>query len=215
MGKHNKFQTKPLFEHVSGRGVEDSDISVDSSGDGEDYTGGIDEAGMKRLMELLGDDALDEFDAARLDALTGAESGDEEVSDAIARDKVDDLSGSEEAALSDDDSESEGEDEEDMALDDVSSVDEDIVPKQKVVIDNKVGLKIPFHQADSYSDNEVLAIYSLLFREYGKPLNLTPPYPGQKLSPLPTPTPSKSPMLTMIWKGSLHCALPPRPIFVA
>ena len=121
----------------------------DEEEDEDDETGGVDEPGMKRLMELLGDDALDEFDAAQLDALKGDDSGDEEGSESGSEDGSEE--GELEGPLSDEDSEDDDgeggeedvemqdEDGEDIvALDDVSSVDEDAVPRQKVVIDNKV-----------------------------------------------------------------------------
>lgn len=121
----------------------------DEEEDEDDETGGVDEPGMKRLMELLGDDALDEFDAAQLDALKGDDSGDEEGSESGSEDGSEEEE--QEGPLSDEDSEEDEEQDEDgdvamqgedgediVALDDVSSVDEDAVPRQKVVIDNKV-----------------------------------------------------------------------------
>lgn len=150
MGKTKKSTSAPvkISEKVVSEKVADLAHEASDESDDEDETGGVDEAGMKRLMELLGDDALDEFDAAQLDALTGVVSGDEENSEAGSD------SGSEEdeeeGPLSDEDSEdddeeeqeeeddeeagegaSEDDDEDVIALDDVSSVDEDAVPRQK------------------------------------------------------------------------------------
>jgi rRNA-processing protein EBP2 len=147
--------------------------SRDDSEESDDETDGIDEKGMKRLMELLGDDALDEPSAAQLDALKGADdisedsstpedgnnaSGSEaeredvigdgasEGSEALSSSNDNDGGDAEEHADSEDEkmasaeNEAEEKDEEEIALDDRDdiSIDEDAVPKQKVIIDNKV-----------------------------------------------------------------------------
>lgn len=119
---------------------------------------------MKRMMELLGEDGMDEFDAAQLDALAGpssaagsdedkdedeenweSESGsgdeDEEGSISGEEDEEEEVDGSEAEQVNGEEGGGESEEEEDViALDDVEngSVDEDVVPRQKVVIDNKV-----------------------------------------------------------------------------
>lgn len=131
----------------------------------DDDTDGIDEKGMKRLMELLGDDALDELGAAQLDALKAANEVSEDSfasedsrpsRDEEPASEEEDLEGSEGTSSSGggdgDDAEepteegkiasleNEAEDDEEIALDDRDdiSIDEDAVPKQKVIIDNKV-----------------------------------------------------------------------------
>jgi rRNA-processing protein EBP2 len=153
---------------------EDEDEESDDGSD--DETDGIDEKGMKRLMELLGDDALDDFTAAQLDALkrendvseesSGSDDGDELGSEAEDRNgehvSEDEELGESDSVSSNDDSDGndaeeemkdekmaspvdEAEDEEEIALDghDDISIDEDAVPKQKVVIDNKVRCHSP------------------------------------------------------------------------
>ncbi|CAL1712198.1 unnamed protein product [Somion occarium] len=129
----------------------------DSSDDEED----VDEEGMKKLMVALGEDGLDEFAQTELRALTGDEDSDEEESDAeegseIAEEDVDEVdaqqSGDEdeevqEGASEDEDEEraveserDEDEEEQDIPLDEAESVDEDVVPRQKIEIDNKIAL---------------------------------------------------------------------------
>ncbi|KAF8867576.1 eukaryotic rRNA processing protein EBP2-domain-containing protein [Gymnopilus junonius] len=115
---------------------------------------------MARLMELLGEDGLDEFDQAQLQALAGSdneeeeeegESGSEEEGQGAEIEALSDDEDSEEEEGEEDDAqnasdaedESEGTDNgenEEIVLDEVDSVDEDAIPRQKVEIDNKVAL---------------------------------------------------------------------------
>lgn len=122
---------------------QDSEDSEEEEEDDEE-NGGVTEEGMQRLMQALGDEPLDEFDNAQLESLVGdddddseeeAEGSDEEAvenSDAENDNEEVDSAGSE-AGLDADETE-----EEDIALDDVESIDDDAVPKQKVEIDNEV-----------------------------------------------------------------------------
>jgi rRNA-processing protein EBP2 len=155
MAKNNPLAANQAEKATPSKGPVDDNIDDNSSDDG------VDEAGMKRLMELLGDDGLDELGAAQLKIL--AESGiDNDASDAGddgASENGDDPGGpqsdesgengededgirtgssederEEEAASHNED----GEKEEFVALDDASSVDEDAVPRQKIVINNTV-----------------------------------------------------------------------------
>ena len=130
--------------------------------DEDEENGGVGEKGMKRLMELVNADDLDEFDRARLDAVDG---GADEEDDGDASDEDAGLEGLEyplDGDLGglgwedDEDGTSEGEevdeeaedgeaaaDAEVMALDDLDSdisVDEDAVPTQKVTTNNRVSL---------------------------------------------------------------------------
>ncbi|KAJ7184336.1 eukaryotic rRNA processing protein EBP2-domain-containing protein [Mycena filopes] len=113
---------------------------------------------MERLMKALGDDGLDEFETLQLHVTLGGDVGDEgdEDSDDTSDEEFTLGKNGEEASDgegSDSDSdgdegefEDEGEEEEgvdgdgDVALDDVESVDEDAVPRQKIEIDNTVAL---------------------------------------------------------------------------
>ncbi|KII86944.1 hypothetical protein PLICRDRAFT_114220 [Plicaturopsis crispa FD-325 SS-3] len=111
---------------------------------------------MSRLMNALGDDGLDEYEQAQLQILGGDE--DEEWDTEDEGDESEDgengsegeegsgheLDGQSDAASSngtDAEDEIEEDPEEDIALDDVDSVDEDAVPRQKIEIDNKVALE--------------------------------------------------------------------------
>jgi rRNA-processing protein EBP2 len=139
---------------------------VDGEGSGEDSEDededeGVDEAGMKRLMAALGDDGLKDFELAQLGALDGEgqdEGSDEENGDAESGSGEDEEEDEGVDALSDEFSEDEAgetetptvvtqpngnaddldEDEDAVALDDVESVDEDAVPRQKIEVDNTV-----------------------------------------------------------------------------
>ncbi|TFK52689.1 Ebp2-domain-containing protein [Heliocybe sulcata] len=132
----------------------------DESEDKED----VDEEGMARLMEALGDDGLEEFDLAQLKLMSGVGdseededgSGSEDGSEANGEDGR--LSGASEGedededvrqaelGVEDDDGADEevGEDAEEedaVPLDEVESVDEDAVPRQKIEVDNKIALE--------------------------------------------------------------------------
>ncbi|TDL17732.1 eukaryotic rRNA processing [Rickenella mellea] len=109
---------------------------------------------MKRLMKALGDDGLDEFGEMQLESLaeqSGDEESDEEggesESESEAEEDIgsvngkevdDDMEGGSEDHEEEEDDEGEGED---VLLDDVESVDDDTVPRQKLEIDNKVALE--------------------------------------------------------------------------
>lgn len=126
---------------------------VDELAEGSDEDDeGVDEEGMTRLMQALGEDGLDEFDTAQLQALDEDEegSGDEDWETDNEEGGEDSDSGSEEGEDAEDEvpedlegpeasDEEDEEEEEDIALDDIDgSVDEDAVPRQKIEIDNKV-----------------------------------------------------------------------------
>ncbi|KZP31617.1 Ebp2-domain-containing protein [Athelia psychrophila] len=110
---------------------------------------------MTRLMQALGEDGLDEFDTAQLQALDEDEegSGDEDWETDNEEGGEDSDSGSEEGEDAEDEvpedlegpeasDEEDEEEEEDIALDDIDgSVDEDAVPRQKIEIDNKIALE--------------------------------------------------------------------------
>ena len=135
-----------------------------SESDSDSDNDGVDEEGMERLMKALGDDGLDDFDQTQLELALGDEDnwatedegdGDDEASDSeeggsnvagkvYLDEEMDDSQEEDE----DEEGEGEGEgldenveqgDEQDqIALDDVESVDEDAVPRQKIEIDNEV-----------------------------------------------------------------------------
>jgi rRNA-processing protein EBP2 len=137
------------------------DETSDDENDEDD--GGVDEAGMKRLMDALGEDGLDEHDLAQLQTLgsdadvtsdedeEGEHEGEDVSDDGSEADTTpltpvdldaenDDLSA--EGSGSDDgtgDEDGGDEDHDDaVPLDEVESVDEDAVPRQKIEIDNQV-----------------------------------------------------------------------------
>ena len=103
--------------------------------DEEDEDSGVDNEGLEKLMNALGEDGLSEFDLAQLRMLSGSAAG-EEGSDGEEEGSSD---GEEDGA----DTESqEGAEEagEEIALDDedVDSVDQDAIPRRRVQVDNKV-----------------------------------------------------------------------------
>lgn len=129
----------------------DSDSgSEDADSDEEEGDGGVDEEGMKKLIEALGDDGLDEMGGALLNALQAEDAEDSDEVEGEDEDSDEDEEGNEveegaeeavgeENASEDEDEKDEDEDEdEEVALDDVSSVDEDAVPMQKITVNNEV-----------------------------------------------------------------------------
>ncbi len=133
-------QPKPVNEPV----VEDS--GSENGSDSDSDNGGVNEEGLDRLMNALGDDALDDFDLAQLDdgesddseAMGGSEDGE---SDEEGMEAEDDSENDEEDLDSDAEEEEDDldpDDDEAIALDDVESVDNDAVPRQKLEIDNHV-----------------------------------------------------------------------------
>jgi rRNA-processing protein EBP2 len=148
---------------------EDKPVHTDSDSElegGEDD--GVNEEGMAKLMELLGEDGLDELGQMQLDALGGDEddsedeedgseetagkgenAGVDEQSDEGEESESEEQGEGEEKTKLDGESDSssdeesvedagEGEDIAEVALEDAESVDEDAVPRQKLVINNKV-----------------------------------------------------------------------------
>lgn len=142
-------------------------LSEDEDSDSDDE--GIDEEGMARLMEALGDDGLDAFDKAQLDLALGDEGdqwttdeegeGDytaseeggsdaESIDEGVDNDQEDSDDSQEESDEDEESGELETADKtadqgEDIALDDVESVNEDAVPRQKIEIDNEVRFFLP------------------------------------------------------------------------
>ena len=124
-------------------------VVSDSEGDESD-DGGVDEEGLERLMNALGDEGLDEFEQEQLESVLG---GDEDEDDEVSSedgDWVDEgLSDDESIGADSEDEDEDGENsaddedevEDEIALDDVDdsqSVDNDAVPRQKIEIDNHV-----------------------------------------------------------------------------
>ncbi|KAJ7225960.1 eukaryotic rRNA processing protein EBP2-domain-containing protein [Mycena pura] len=105
---------------------------------------------MERLMKALGEDGLDEFEQMQLHLTLGGDSG--QPAGVREGDDEEDSSDEEfvpaenasEGESSEEDADEEGEGtangDEDVALDEVESVDEDAVLRQKVEIDNTVAL---------------------------------------------------------------------------
>ncbi|KAF8755019.1 Eukaryotic rRNA processing protein EBP2 [Rhizoctonia solani] len=146
----------PVVEAPTSTGVEaDAESSDEDSEDSEDD--GVDEEGMNRLMKLLEQDGLDDIAEHQLSELgigdnsEEEESQDEEDSEEESEegeDILDDGDGASESGWLNPTTQEESEDEEDgeetedvVALDEASEVDEDVVPKQKIVINNEVALK--------------------------------------------------------------------------
>ncbi|PBK65813.1 Ebp2-domain-containing protein [Armillaria solidipes] len=107
---------------------------------------------MERLIKALGDEGLDGFDQAQLGALGGDDESDSDGEDENGSDE-EDVEGLDQENDSEEDEEEEQEadeddveddegdgEEDDIALEDVEDVDDDVVPRQKIEIDNHVAL---------------------------------------------------------------------------
>jgi rRNA-processing protein EBP2 len=147
---------KPIVPAVEADDEEDATLEEDDAdSDSDSDDDGVDEAGMERLMNALGEDGLDEFEQMQLHVALGGEAGDDNEEDEDTSDEEFTLDKNAEDGASDSGSASDsdaGEDEDedggdfedeegeeqDVALDDVESVDEDAVPRQKIEIDNTV-----------------------------------------------------------------------------
>jgi rRNA-processing protein EBP2 len=155
---NSKFTSKepPKKVSVTKAKVPVVDASDEESVDGDSgsESDDIDEAGMDRLLELLGDDGLDDFARYQLGLLS--KTGDsEDDSDLVVN--MDDEEEQEEE--SEEENEEKGEEEpestvlealEDVDLEDVSSVDEDVVPRQKILINNAVCVHYLSHKVTPY-----------------------------------------------------------------
>jgi rRNA-processing protein EBP2 len=149
--KNNTDRTKPKVtskKSLKNAPVAKADASIVDTGDEESANGDtgsesedVDEEGMDRLLELLGDDGLDDFAKYQLGLVS--KSGDSEDDSDFVED------GEDRDEEIDDENEEEGQEEpestmlealEDVDLEDVSSVDEDAVPRQKLLINNAVCL---------------------------------------------------------------------------
>jgi rRNA-processing protein EBP2 len=156
--------TKNIFSKMAkgkGKAIPESPTlvaSLEEEDEEESDDEGVDEEGMERLMKALGQDGLDEYEQAQLQMLTG--EGDEgwETDEAASEGEVSDSGefdgeedgehGSDEEVEDSNDKkviggprndEDKEEEESNVALDDVEgSVDEDVVPRQKIEVDNKV-----------------------------------------------------------------------------
>jgi rRNA-processing protein EBP2 len=109
----------------------------------DDENSGVDEEGLEKLMSALGEDGLDEYDLAQLRMLTGPAAGEE--SDEEEGHDSDGEEDDVEAASASEEEEKSGEEGE-IALDDedVGSVDQDVIPRRKVEVDNKVASPYSF-----------------------------------------------------------------------
>jgi rRNA-processing protein EBP2 len=121
--------------------IVDTSDEESANGDTGSESDDVDEEGMNRLLELLGDDGLDDFAKYQLGLVS--KSGDSEDDSDFVEDRED------QGEEIDDENEEEGQEEpestmlealEDVDLEDVSSVDEDAVPRQKILINNAVCL---------------------------------------------------------------------------
>ncbi|KAJ3771288.1 eukaryotic rRNA processing [Lentinula raphanica] len=90
---------------------------------------------MERLLKALGDDGLDDFEQAELEATLGGADSDPQEEDGDSEE-----GGEEYSEVEEEEVESEVEGEELVQLDDVEAVIEDAIPIQKVEINNEVAL---------------------------------------------------------------------------
>ena len=130
------------------------DISEDEEEDLSEDEEDVDEEGMSRLMKALGEDGLDEFAQEQLRALQedeDDEEDDEQAGDASSGDE-EEVGAEEQEGSSEDEDEAEDDQGEEVngagpstdlavAVDELSDeemLDADVMPRQKVEIDNKV-----------------------------------------------------------------------------
>jgi rRNA-processing protein EBP2 len=141
----------------------ESEVSDETENGTDDGADDVTEEGMAKMMELLGDDGLNDFDLAQLGSFAGDqadtdgrvnssanedsdngedEAGDESFSSESASEPITREFEAEEGSWAGEDaSEDQLSDtpDEAVALDDVAeSVDEDAIPRQKLVVDNHV-----------------------------------------------------------------------------
>ena len=119
--------------------VSDEEDSGDEEGESSSGSDDVDEKGMNRLIELLGDDGLDDLDKYQLGLLSKRGETDEEDDDSAVN-KDEELVEKEEGEEEEEEEPTSAMAEalEDVDLEDVSSVDEDAVPRQKILINNAV-----------------------------------------------------------------------------
>ncbi|QRV92349.1 rRNA-processing protein ebp2 [Ceratobasidium sp. AG-Ba] len=149
----------PVTEVVQSTGAE-ADLSSSDEEDSDDNEG-IDEEGMAKLMNMLGEDGLDEVVEQQLSELgldeATSDEEDEEDEDGSSDEEeaiVGDGEGNSDSGWVDEDEEmdvpgesgveaavNEESDDDAVPMDEISDVDEDVVPKQKVVINNELALK--------------------------------------------------------------------------
>ncbi|KAG8802620.1 rRNA-processing protein and EBNA1-binding protein ebp2, partial [Serendipita sp. 399] len=128
----------------------DEDTEKDSEGHSDDSEfDDVDEVGMNRLMELLGDDGLDDIAKLQLGIIDNEEHEDEggevaeDDSEAEEEEEGREHEGSEQGENFEASGDSDAlvdEEEQEIDLEDVSSIDEDVVPKQKLIINNTAAL---------------------------------------------------------------------------
>ena len=121
-------------ELVKGEDSDEDDDHGDSQEE-EDEDDGVDDEGMEKLMMALGDD-LDDVGRVQLEVLNGAEDGFSESEESGSGDEEEEESQDEGGEKGGDEDGEEGE----VELEDIESVDEDAVPRQKIVTNNKVRL---------------------------------------------------------------------------
>ncbi|KAH7876078.1 eukaryotic rRNA processing protein EBP2-domain-containing protein [Lentinula edodes] len=117
------------------------DLETDES-EGSEDDGGIDDEGIERLMKALGDDGLDEFEQAQLEAALGDpedESEEEDGEDANTEEENSDQD-EEVEKVENDGTEGGEEDDQFIQLEDVEAIVDDAVPFQKVEINNEIAL---------------------------------------------------------------------------
>lgn len=179
-------------------------VQKPESSDSEEYdsdNGGIDEKGMERLMSALGDDGLDEFDRAQLGLVAGSDAedadddagleageedgedseeevGDEEEGEQDVGDSDEGMGEAAESSSNEAEADAGVDDDEDeeIALDELDGgeLDEDVVPKQKVEIDDTVS---PISLANHSNLNPC----RWQCNGYGKPFNLIRKCHGRRL----------------------------------
>ncbi|EKM52198.1 uncharacterized protein PHACADRAFT_128420 [Phanerochaete carnosa HHB-10118-sp] len=149
--------------HAEQPGDEDEEAEADSAGEWEEASSdedggheedsgdeeegsedeGVDAGGMERLMKALGEDGLDDFDRASLAALTGEdeESRGDEGDEIVEEDASNGEEEHEQHGEAQEQNEPADEEEDAIPLDELDEVDDDVIPQQKIEIDNKIALE--------------------------------------------------------------------------
>ncbi|KAL0575384.1 rRNA-processing protein EBP2 [Marasmius crinis-equi] len=134
---------EPVVEEDKDEEERDEDGEDDDS-DSDSENGGVDEEGMERLMNALGEDGLNDFDQAMLADEDEEDESEEDDEEGVEDDEEEDENVgelSDESASENDDDDDDEQEEELVALDDEEvELEPDAVPQQKLEVDNEAAL---------------------------------------------------------------------------
>lgn len=164
----------------------DEEGSGDENESSEDED--VDAEGIERLVKALGEDGLDDFDRASLAALTDDNEESRSAEEEEIAEGDDEEEREQQTEAQEEHSEAADKEEDVIALDEVDEVDDDVVPRQKIEIDNKV------RRPANYSRRGLLdhGIFRLHWNGYETVSSLTHSYRGRKFWSLHIRTQSMS-----------------------